>query len=135
MKLTVYHDGQYWVGVLEDVVDGKLKAARYLFGAEPYDWDVMRFVNTKMLGCLNAATAQLAVKVPVRPANPKRLARQAAKEAAVSGVSTFAQAAIKLDYAARKAAQAVESKQRKEALADYKYAVKVQKAKEKKRGH
>ncbi len=37
MKLTVYHDGQFWVGVVEEVVNGKLKAGRYLFGSEPKD--------------------------------------------------------------------------------------------------
>lgn len=32
MKLTVYYDGQFWVGVIEVVNDGKLRAIRHLFG-------------------------------------------------------------------------------------------------------
>ncbi len=28
MKLTVYYDGQFWVGVIEVVNDGKLRAIR-----------------------------------------------------------------------------------------------------------
>jgi len=35
MKLTIYHDGQFWVGVVEVERDGKLKAWRRVFGSEP----------------------------------------------------------------------------------------------------
>lgn len=30
MKLTVYYDGQFWVGVVEVVNNGKLRAFRHL---------------------------------------------------------------------------------------------------------
>ena len=33
--LTVYHDGQFWVGLAEHVEDGRYGAARIVFGAEP----------------------------------------------------------------------------------------------------
>ncbi|MBP2652190.1 MAG: hypothetical protein H6Q74_3015 [Firmicutes bacterium] len=55
MKLTVFYDGQFWVGVLEEVIDEKLKAVRYVFGSEPYDWDVMNFVNQRMLSWISRA--------------------------------------------------------------------------------
>ena len=32
--LTVYHDGQFWVGLAEHVEDGRYGAARIVFGAE-----------------------------------------------------------------------------------------------------
>ena len=35
--LTVYHDGQFWVGLAEHVEDGRYGAARIVFGAEPSD--------------------------------------------------------------------------------------------------
>ena len=35
--LTVYHDGQFWVGLAEHVEDGRYGAARIVFGAEPPD--------------------------------------------------------------------------------------------------
>ncbi len=135
MKLTIYHDGQYWVGVVEEFADNKLKAACHIFGSEPYDSDVLQFVNRCMLACLRQAKAGVEVKVPARPSSPKRAAREAAKEARKTGVSTFAQEAIKMDYASRKSEKLVASKQRQRELEAYKRAQKVQKAKEKRRGH
>ncbi|MBP2642998.1 MAG: hypothetical protein H6Q67_885 [Firmicutes bacterium] len=135
MKLTVYHDGQFWVGVLEEAADGKLRAARYIFGSEPYDWDVMKFVKLHMLSCLDAANANVETKIPIRPSNPKRLARQVAKEVKIAGVSTFAQEAIKKDFELRKSNRQELSKQLRHDLANYKRTLKVQKKKEKKRGH
>lgn len=34
MKLTVFFDGQFWIGVVEEVYVGKLKAGKYPFGSE-----------------------------------------------------------------------------------------------------
>lgn len=35
--LTVYHDGQFWVGLAEHVEVGRYGVARIVFGAEPSD--------------------------------------------------------------------------------------------------
>ena len=48
MKLTVYYDGQFWVGVIEVVNDGKLRAIRHLFGQEPKDSEIMHFVHNQL---------------------------------------------------------------------------------------
>lgn len=45
--LTVYHDGQFWVGLAEHVEDGRYGAARIVFGAEPSDEEILRFVVSK----------------------------------------------------------------------------------------
>ena len=42
--LTVYHDGQFWVGLAEHVEGGRYGAARIVFGAEPSDEEILRFV-------------------------------------------------------------------------------------------
>ena len=42
--LTLYHDGQFWVGIVEHVENGKLSACRIVFGAEPSDEEVLQFV-------------------------------------------------------------------------------------------
>ncbi|MEW6624901.1 MAG: DUF2992 family protein [Bacillota bacterium] len=49
MKLTVYHDGQFWIGVAEQIIDGKIKAIRHIFGAEPQDEEILNFVNNELL--------------------------------------------------------------------------------------
>ena len=35
--LTLYHDGQFWVALVEHVEGGQLSVARIVFGAEPSD--------------------------------------------------------------------------------------------------
>jgi len=135
MKLTVFYDGQFWVGVLEEVIDEKLKAVRYVFGSEPYDWDVMNFVNQRMLSCISRAGKSIDVKIPVRPSNPKKLAREAAREVQRVGISTFAQEAIKKEHEALKLEHKVISKQLRQDFEKSKRDKRVQKTKEKKRGH
>ena len=67
--LTVYHDGQFWVGMFERVEGGKLRACRVVFGAEPSNEEI-------------------------QDANPKRRAREAAREMRRPGPSTKAQQAL-----------------------------------------
>ena len=45
--LTVYHDGQFWVGLAEHVEDGRYGVACIVFGAEPSDEEILRFVTSK----------------------------------------------------------------------------------------
>lgn len=52
MKLTIYYDGQFWVGVVEVVDNGKLRAFRHLFGKEPRDSEVLEFVHNQLLNML-----------------------------------------------------------------------------------
>lgn len=42
--LTLYHDGQFWVGIVEHVEDGRLGIARIVFGAEPSDEEILEFI-------------------------------------------------------------------------------------------
>ncbi|MGN0034240.1 MAG: DUF2992 family protein [Coriobacteriales bacterium] len=35
--LTIYHGGQFWVGVVEHVEDGRYGACRIVFSADPRD--------------------------------------------------------------------------------------------------
>ena len=45
--LTVYHDGQFWVGLAEHVEGGRYGVARIVFGAEPPDEEILRFVASE----------------------------------------------------------------------------------------
>ncbi|CAI6252172.1 hypothetical protein NRS6120_07000 [Bacillus subtilis] len=55
MKLTIYYDGQFWVGVVEVVNNGKLRAFRHLFGKEPRDSEVLEFVHNQLLNMMAQA--------------------------------------------------------------------------------
>ena len=45
--LTVYHNGQFWVGLAEHVEDGRHGVARIVFGAEPSNEEILRFVTSE----------------------------------------------------------------------------------------
>ena len=107
-QLTVFFDGRFWVGVLEhhELRHGgdansraiTVRAARHVFGAEPSDVELYDFLLTHGGILIDRAAASPPVPAPrsvdssstPRP-NPKRAARQAAKEAARARPSTAAQ--------------------------------------------
>ncbi|MEK4180200.1 DUF2992 family protein [Aeribacillus sp. FSL K6-1121] len=57
MKLTVFYDGQFWIGVVEQKEGEALKAVRYVFRPEPKDDEVLTFANGPMLSFI--VTAQV----------------------------------------------------------------------------
>lgn len=90
--LTVYHDGQFWVGVVEHVEDGMLSVARMVFGAEPsneevYTWVLERWSSLR----LSAEAEPVGPRAGRLPGNPKRRAREAAKAMHQRGPSTASQ--------------------------------------------
>ena len=136
MKLTVYYEGQYWVGVAEQIIDGKTRAIQHIFGAEPQDEEVLKFVNQHLfkLFCQTNAIVTAPRLIP-RKNNPKRLAREAAREVKSVGVSTHAQQAIKLEQEQRKKIRRKTSKEQKELEKERKWQLNRQKAKAKHQGH
>ncbi|MDD1515339.1 YjdF family protein [Priestia megaterium] len=136
MSLTIYHDGQFWVGIIEVVEDGKLRAFRYVFGAEPKDTEILDFIYYKLLNIINQSVhSGLDVKGKSnKKINPKRLQRQVAKEINKLGISTKAQEAMKQEYEEKKKSKKKRAKQYREELKEQKYLMKKQKAKAKHKG-
>ena len=71
--LTVYHDGQFWVGLAEHVEDGRYGAARIVFGAEPSNEEILRFVVNKWAKLSFFGHDSTEASKPAK--NPKRRAR------------------------------------------------------------
>ena len=90
--LTVYHDGQFWVGLAEHVEDGRYGAARIVFGAEPSDEEILRFVVNKWAKLSFFGDEATEASKPAK--SPKRRAREAAKALKRPAVSTKAQQAL-----------------------------------------
>ncbi|MED4116962.1 YjdF family protein [Priestia megaterium] len=136
MSLTIYHDGQFWVGIIEVVEGGKLKAFRYVFGAEPKDKEILDFIYYRLLDIINQSVhSGLDVRRKSdKKINPKRLQRQVAKERNKVGVSTKAEEAIKQEYEEKKKSKKKRAKQYREELKEQKYLMKKQKAKAKHKG-
>ena len=90
--LTVYHDGQFWVGLAEHVKDGMYVVARIVFGAEPSDEKILRFVTSEweklsFFGGEPAEASKSARK-------PMRRAREAAKAIRRPAMGTKPQQAL-----------------------------------------
>ena len=135
MKLTVFHDGQYWVGVVEELDQGKLRAARHIFGGEPQDEEILQFIRMDMMRIARGTSQEVAVKrSEATRISPKRLARQAAEEVRNRGVSSYAQEALRLEHEKRKRERQGLSKQQLLASLERKRELKRLKAKEKHRG-
>lgn len=133
VKLTVYFDAPFWVGVFERVEDGALSVCKVTFGAEPRDYEVWAFV----LRHYDALKFSPAVKAELRQAadSPKRRQRNAKKQLQAVGIGTRSQQALAAQREEQKTERKKVSKEQKEARQQYRLAVRQQKRKEKHRGH
>ena len=91
--LTIYHDGQFWVGMFECVEDGTLIVCRVVFGAEPSNEEVLRLVCDGWT-TLRFTEPVEGIEIAPAHANPKRRQREAAKALSQRGPSTKAQQAL-----------------------------------------
>jgi hypothetical protein len=136
MKLTVYYDGQFYVGLIEVVAGRTLSAYRYTFGKKPKNQAVLDFVNRHLLNFI-ATHHQQGISVQARwpkRVNPKRLQREAAREMKQRKISSKAQEALKAEYEQRKKKKQMTNKRLREERRAYIRAIKVQKAKNKHKG-
>lgn len=131
--LTVYHDGQFWVGLAEHVEGGKYGVARIVFGAEPSNEEILQFVAGKWekLSLFDDKPAEAS-----KPAkNPKRRAREAAKTLKQPAMSTKAQQALAAQKEAMKQESAHARSRRRAEEADARYEQRKLKRRQKHRGH
>jgi Protein of unknown function (DUF2992) len=136
MKLTVFFNGQFWEGVVE-VCDGKnLQVGRHMFGAEPQAAEVLAFILNYDVGDLldRSPSEVIALTLPSRSTNPKRIAREVRKELAIPGISTMAQDVMRQNIEQRKQVSKTRSKAEREAEAEEKRSRARQKAKARHRG-
>ncbi|MDR0267109.1 YjdF family protein [Paenibacillus sp.] len=135
MKLTVFFDDPYWVGVVEVESEGKVMAGKHTFGAEPSLQQVWEFVQRELPTLVERLSIGVtANKAQRRAVNPKRMARLAARESRARGVNSASQEAMRLELEKRKKERPRLSKEQREALAVRKREIAVQKAKAKHRG-
>ena len=132
-KLTVYFDDPFWVGVFERIENGELSVCKVTFGAEPKDYEVWAFV-LKNYSQLKFSSA-VSVTVKKETSNPKRLQREARKQAALPGVGTKAQQALQMQREKTKMQRKQISRQQREAEKQRQFDLKQQKRKERHRGH
>lgn len=133
VKLTVYFEEPFWIGVFERIEDGKLSVAKVTFGAEPKDYEVQEYIQKHYSSLKFSPAVDNVVKDMKR--NPKRMQREAKKQMQETVIGTKSQQALKLQQEQNKQERKKRSHQRKEAEKKRMFELKQQKKREKHKGH
>ena len=131
--LTVYHDGQFWVGLAERVEDGRYGVARIVFGAEPSDEEILHFITGKWAKLAFFGGEPAEASEPAR--NPKRRAREASKALKQPAMGTKAQQALASQRETMKRESVRARSRRRAEEAEVRYEQRKLKRKQKHRGH
>ncbi len=136
VRLTVYFDDPFWVGVFEKHAGGELSVCRVVFGGEPKDGEIYEII---LNGYYNLRFSEPATCDGERPkamaANPKRMQRQAKKQTAQKGISTKSQDAVRQQREQNKTERRASSKLLRQADEKRLFEMKQQKKKQKHKGH
>ncbi|MEU0559543.1 YjdF family protein [Dactylosporangium sp. NPDC006015] len=136
--MTVFFDNPFWVAVLEVRDPEGVRATRHVFGGEPTDAELYQFLLRHGGALLDRAGRSAAVAgQPAQPParSPKRLARDAAREAQAARPSTAAQEAVRKELELRKQASTQRGREAKEAHAEHRRDARRAKARDRHRGH
>ncbi len=132
LRLNVFFEDPFWVGVVERVEDGKLSVSKVTFGPEPKSYEVYDYFRKNY--------DQLKFSPAVEPGakekrlNPKRMQREVHKATSSGGIDTKSQQALKLQQEQWKTERKAKSREQKEAEKQRRFDMKQQKKKEKHRG-
>lgn len=131
IKLTVYFEDPFWVGIFERIENGKLSVCKVTFGAEPKDYEVWEFVLNYYYPLKFSPSVEVTVKQ--KAANPKRIQREARKQSA-AGIGTKSQRALQLLREENKLERKAVSREQREAEKQRQFELRQQKRKQKHRG-
>ena len=131
--LTVYHDGQFWVGLAEHVESGRYGVARIVFGAEPSDEEILRFVTSEWEKLSFFGDKATETSKPAK--NPKRRAREASRALKQPAMGTKAQQALANQRETMKRESIRARSRRRADEAETRFEQRKLKRKQKHRGH
>jgi hypothetical protein len=130
---TVYFEGPFWVGVLEAEDEGVLVVARHVFGPEPSNAELLRFMLYRFAD-LRRSKAAKGESRPSAHLNPKRAIREA-RRAQVRPPSTKAQAALSAAHESDKVERTLSSREERRAQAERRFELREEKRKKRHEGH
>lgn len=131
--LTVYHDGQFWVGLAERVEDGRYGVARIVFGAEPSNEEILQFIIGKWAKLAFFGDDPTEESRPAK--NPKRRAREASRALKQPAMSAKAQQTLASQREIMKRESVHARSQRRADEAEARFEQRKLKRKQKHRGH
>jgi hypothetical protein len=132
-QLSVFFEEPFWIGIYERMEENRIEACKIIFGSEPKDYEVYRFLNE------NWKDLKFSPPVPgedleERRINPKRMQRDIARQLQNPGVGTKAQQALKALQENNKAERKKLSKLRKDEEKERQFEIRQHKKKEKHKG-
>lgn len=133
VKLTVYFENPFWIGIFERSIDEKLSVCKVIFGAEPKDNEVLEIVLNRYSELKYSPEIQYE-KVFKEKVSPKRVQRDAKKQLNNKGVGTKSWQALKLQQEQNKTIRKMKTKKQKELEKEKLYSLKQQKKREKHKG-
>lgn len=131
--LTVYHGGQFWVGLAEHVEDGRYGVACIVFGAEPSNEEILHFITGKWAKLSFFGDDPTEASKPAK--NPKRRAREASRALKQPAMGTKAQQTLASQRDAMKRESVRARSQRRADEAEARFEQRKLKRKQKHRGH
>ena len=133
LKLTVYFEDPFWVGVFERTQNGTLSVCKITFGAEPKDYAVHAYVLRHFYElCFSPA---LSARQHVQCSNPKRRQRQVQKQLSGARVGTKSMQALAAQREQLKTERKQQSRAQQEAEQQRRFEQKQRKKLEKHKGH
>ena len=133
VKLTVFFEEPFWIGVFERIENGKLSVCKVTFGAEPKDYEVWEFVLRYYYQLKFSPSVDVVVKKEAT--NPKRVQREARKQAAAIGIGTKSQQALQMQREENKLERKSVSREQREAKKQRQFELKQLQKREKHKGH
>ncbi|MBM6506313.1 MULTISPECIES: YjdF family protein [Staphylococcus] len=135
MELSIYHNGQFFVGLIEFKQGNKSKFVQHIFGKEPDDLEILNYIYNHLLNHLDDTETTILTKKKKVKINPKRLQREVAKEQKQPKDITYAQLALKKEQELNKRKSKKNNKLQRDLTKKRKRKIKQIKAKEKHKGH
>lgn len=133
-KMTVLYESPFWVGIFERMESGKYQAARFVFGAEPTEPQLLEFALTDFLSLQFSQSAHNTA-VEEGSVNFKRRMREIKKQMDIPVGSTRAQQVIKKEYEAHAVEREINHRDERDADEERRFRLKQAKRAEKHRGH
>lgn len=133
IKLTIYFEEPFWVGIFERSIDEKFSVCKVVFGAEPKDNEIFGLILNRY-SKLKYSPEILYEKAFKEKVNPKRVQRDVKKQLNNKGVSTKSQQALKLQQEQNKTIRKIKTKEQKELEKEKLYSLRQKKKREKHKG-
>lgn len=133
IKLTVYFENPFWIGVVELEENKNIKVSKIIFGKEPKDYEIYEYLNENYNRLYFSKDVESIVENR-KKINPKRLQRLIRKEVENVGIGTKSQQVLKLLQEENKKIRKKNLREKKIEEKLYKYKMKQKKKKKKHRG-